>query len=79
MTKRAKKAKAAHWNMFRDRTTGKLDRRGLRVSAVYRLFMQKHLIGRERAIELLAQRKVEHATHLVELWVKWPAQKWATP
>lgn len=42
-------------NIFRMTHDGSLDRKYLRVCAVYRL-LRKHIIGRARAIELLAAR-----------------------
>lgn len=59
-------------NCFRQTFDGSLDRKFLRVSAVYRL-MRKGIIGKVRALELLAQRhtqaemKTLRAT--VDLWL----------
>lgn len=70
-------AERVTWNMFRDIRTGKLDRQYLRICAVYRLLMRNQAIGKDRAIELLAQCKVEKPVRLVELWLANPIQKFA--
>ncbi len=59
------------FNGYYDVMTGKLDRVGLRVHAVYRL-LDRHKIDKERAVELLKQRKVSAALALVENWLAWP-------
>jgi len=59
-------------NIFRCGTSdGRLDRQYLRVCAVYRLLKQRR-IGKARALELLADRKVPHALGLIETWLAWP-------
>lgn len=62
-------------NLFRQTKDGSLDRKYLRVCAVYRL-LSKQLIGKARAIELLAER---HSTQemrslrgTVDLWLTHP-------
>lgn len=65
-------------NAFRCTPDKSLDRKYLRVCVVYRL-MRKQIIGKARALELLAQRhtpaemKTLHAT--VELWISGPFRR----
>lgn len=59
-------------NLFRCGTPdGSLDRKYLRVCAVYRLMDRKGL-GKDRAIELLQARKIPSARAVVELWLQGP-------
>jgi hypothetical protein len=64
-------------DLFHQTKDGSLDRVYLRVCAVYRLLMRQKRIDKERAIELLEQRKVTHAKGLVELWMQWPPQHYS--
>lgn len=61
----------AYWHPI----TGALDRKYLRVAAVYRL-LRKGIIGRARAMELLAQRhtpaEMRTLRGTVELWAAGP-------
>ena len=61
-------------NLFRTRPDGKLDLQYLRICAVHALLDRK-LIGKARAIELLAQRKVEKPARLVDLWLANPRKR----
>lgn len=58
-------------NAFRQTRDGTLDRKYLRVCAVYRL-LRKQIIGRARAMELLAQKhgaaEMKTLRGTVELW-----------
>jgi len=59
-------------NLFRcDTKDGSLDRKYMRVCAVYKL-LKRHVIGQARALELLAQRHAEAEMKTlrgtVELW-----------
>ena len=56
------------FNAFRCTKDRSLDMQYLRVSAVYRL-LSRGRIGKARACELLAERKVEQPKRLVELWL----------
>lgn len=62
-------------NLFRQTPDQSLDRKYLRVCAVYRL-MRKQIIGKSRAIELLAERHSEKEMKMlrgtVELWMAHP-------
>lgn len=59
-------------NAFRHTPDQSLDREYLRICAVYRLLVRQRRIGKERAIELLNQRKVKLARAVVELWLASP-------
>lgn len=48
--------------------TGKLDRQYMRIAACYRL-LRRGVINPERAIDLLAERRVDKPRRLVELWL----------
>lgn len=54
-------------DLFHHTPDGSLDRQFLRVCAVHRLLARRR-IGKSRALELLAQRRVSHHVALVELW-----------
>lgn len=58
--------------------TGELDRKYLRVCAVYRLLIRKR-IGRARATELLAERhsptEMKSLQGTVDLWKMWPIKE----
>lgn len=56
-------------NIFRDPTTGTLDRQFLRNSAVWRLIKAGRITSKARAIELLAERGNKVARATVELWL----------
>lgn len=60
-------------NLFRQTKDGSLDRKYLRVCAVYRL-LSKRMIDRSRAIEFLAQRHtpMRSLRKTVELWLAHP-------
>lgn len=59
-------------NLFRCGTKdGSLDKQYLRICAVYRL-LSRGRIGKARAIDLLAARKVEKPKRLLEMWLAWP-------
>ena len=62
-------------NLFRQTKDGSLDRKYLRICAVYRL-MRKQIIGKSRAIELLAQRHSQSEMRTlrctVDLWIAHP-------
>lgn len=62
-------------NLFRQTKDGSLDRRYLRVCAVYRL-LKKQTIGRARALELLADRhtaaEMKTLRGTVQLWKAHP-------
>lgn len=64
-------------NLFRQTKDGSLDRKYLRVCAVYRL-LRKKIIGQARALELLAQRhtaaEMKTLRSTVELWRAHPIQ-----
>ena len=55
-------------NIFRLTHDGSLDRKYLRVCAVYRLLIRQSKIGKERAIELL-NGKCSNPCGIVELWL----------
>lgn len=55
-------------NAFRATPDGKLDRQYMRVAACYRL-LRRGIIAPERAIDLLAERRVDKPRRLVELWL----------
>jgi hypothetical protein len=61
----------AYWHPL----TGELDRKYLRVCAVYRL-LRRHRIGRARAVELLAQRhtptEMKALRGTMDMWRQWP-------
>jgi hypothetical protein len=59
-------------DLFHQTIDGKLDRKYLRVCSVYKLLMRQHRITKDRAIELLEQRKVKPAKATVELWLAYP-------
>lgn len=65
-------------NLFRQTPDRSLDRKYLRVCAVYRL-MRRGLIGRARALELLAQKHSESEMRAlratVELWLAHPFRR----
>lgn len=61
-------------NLFRDMWTGKLDLQYLRICAVHKL-LECGKIGKDRAIELLEQRRVKMARATVEQWLAWPTQR----
>jgi hypothetical protein len=68
-------------NLFRCGTPdGSLDRKYLRVCAVYRL-LKKQIIGQTRALELLAQRhspsEMKSLRGTVELWKAYPLKNMA--
>ena len=54
-------------NMYRDIRTGAWNHEYLRICVVYRL-LKKQRIGKARACELLADRKVDQPKRLVEMW-----------
>lgn len=54
------------------RVNGQLDRKFLRVSAVYRLLKNGTITTKERAVELLDQRRVEKSRATVEVWLGGP-------
>lgn len=58
-------------NLFRQTKDGSLDRKYLRVCSVYRL-LRKRIIGKSRALELLAQEhseaEMKTLRSTVELW-----------
>ncbi len=58
-------------NMFRNVMTGKLNKEYLRICAVYKL-LKSQRVGRARACELLAARRVECPKRLVEMWCNHP-------
>jgi hypothetical protein len=62
-------------NLFRQTNDGSLDRKYLRVCIVYRL-MRKQIIGKARAIELLAERhsasEMKMLRGTVDLWIANP-------
>lgn len=58
-------------NLFRCTPDRSLDREYLRICAVYKL-LKVQRIGRQRAIDLLAEKKVEKPCRLVELWAANP-------
>jgi hypothetical protein len=58
-------------NVFRCTPDKSLDRQYLRVCAVHKL-LDRRLIDKARAVELLAQRKVPNALVVVELWLASP-------
>lgn len=60
-------AAAQTTSVFRQTPNGSLDLEYLRICAVHRLLARKR-IGFARAVELLAERKVEKPKRLVELW-----------
>lgn len=60
-------------NMFRHYATGKLDKQFLRVCSTHRLF-DCGVITKDRAIELLLQRRISSARATVELWAANPKQ-----
>lgn len=67
-------------NLFRQTPDRSLDRKYLRVCAVYRL-MRKGLVGKGRAIELLAEkhtaREMRTLRATVELWIAGPFRRMA--
>lgn len=64
-------------NCFRNIMDGSWDKQYLRICVVYRLLMRQGRIGKARAIELLAQRKVEKPARLVEMWLANPPKQFA--
>ena len=62
-------------NLFRQTKDGSLDRKYLRVCAVYRL-LRKRIIGQARALELLAERhtaaEMKTLVGTVQLWKAHP-------
>lgn len=62
-------------NIFRNILTGELDRKYLRVCAVYKL-LRRNRIGEARAIELLAERhtakEMKILRGIIELWTSGP-------
>lgn len=54
--------------MFRQTRDGRLDRQYLRVCATFKL-LKLCKIDRERAVELLAERRIHNAESTVSLWV----------
>lgn len=62
-------------NLFRQTKDGSLDRKYLRVCAVYRL-LRKRTVGQARALELLAQRhtptEMKTLRGTVQLWKAHP-------
>lgn len=62
-------------NLFRQTKDGSLDRKYLRVAAVYRL-LRKRIIGQARALELLAAKhtptEMKSLRGTVELWKAHP-------
>jgi hypothetical protein len=61
-------------NLFRLTPDGSLDRQYLRICAVGKL-VDRGLIGKARAIELLEHRGVKNARSTVELWLAWPSKR----
>lgn len=65
-------------NLYRQTKDGSLDRKYLRVCAVYRL-LRKKIIGQARALELLAQRHSKKEMialrGLVDLWRAHPIKE----
>lgn len=61
-------------NLFRCTPDGGLDRKYLRVCAVYRL-LKRGVIGKARALELLAARNVPSRQGLVDLWHAHPIKE----
>ena len=61
-------------NQFRDVRTGSWNHEYLRICVVYRL-LSRGRIGKARACELLAQRRVEKPLRLVELWMGGPLRR----
>ncbi len=65
-------------NLFRQTADKSLDRKYLRVCAVYRL-MSRGLVGKSRAIELLAEkhstREMQTLQATVELWIANPFKR----
>lgn len=58
-------------NIFRCTPDNSLDKQFLRVCAVHRL-LDRGRVTKARAIELLAQRKVQNPQRLVEFWAANP-------
>lgn len=65
-------------NLFRQTSDRSLDRKYLRVCAVYRL-MKRGVVGKARAIELLAQKhspaEMRTLRATVELWIANPFKR----
>lgn len=61
-------------DLFHETKDGSLDRKYLRVCSVYKIFMRQKRVTKERAIELLRQKKVGNEKALVEMWERWPPQ-----
>jgi len=65
-------------NLFRQTKDRSLDRKYLRVCAVYRL-LSKQIIGKSRAIELLAERhsaqEMKSLRGTVDLWLSHPLKR----
>jgi hypothetical protein len=61
-------------DLFHQTKDGKLDRSYLRVCSVYKLLMRRKSIDKNRAIELLKERRVGSEKAVVELWLANPPQ-----
>lgn len=62
-------------NIFR-KDNGQLDKQYLRICAVGR-FVDRGVIGKARAVELLQQRGVKNAGATVDIWLAYPSGKYA--
>lgn len=61
---------------YRHTPDGSLDKQYLRICAVHKL-LDRGLVGKDRAIDLLAQRKVTKPGRLVELWLANPRKEFS--
>lgn len=61
-------------NLFRTTPDGSLDKQYLRICAVGRL-VDRGLVGKARAVELLEERKVKNASATVDIWLAHPSQR----